>query len=147
MIIETAQFGLVEIPKEEIITFPDGIYGFEDIKEYVLLGKVGDDNPFKWLQAVHNPHVCFVVVDPFIFKKDYSPCVGKRMMEKLKVENEQDIRFLNIVVIPDDISRMTVNLKSPIVINARENLAAQIIMDTDEYSTRHYIFEEMGKGA
>ncbi len=147
MIIETRQFGHVEIPDEEIIYFPEGLYGFEEIKEYVLLGRVEDDNPFKWLQAVRNPDVCFVVVDPFVFKKDYSPTVNQKVLEKLEVEDVGDIRYLSIVVIPKEMARMTANLKSPLVINARKNIAMQVILDREEYQVRHYILEEVQKGA
>ncbi|HHU17957.1 MAG TPA: flagellar assembly protein FliW [Clostridiales bacterium] len=147
MIINSKHFGHIEIPEKEIIRFPYGIYGFEYIKEYVLLGKVGDDNPFIWLHAVHNPDVCFVVIDPFVFKKDYSPSINDEVLNKLEVEDPADIRFLSIVVIPQDVSRMTANLKSPIVINAKKNIAMQVILDDEEYSTKHHILEEMKKGA
>lgn len=147
MIIESKHFGYIEIPEEEIIRFPYGLYGFEDIKEYVLLGKVGDDNPFMWLHAVHNPDVCFVVIDPLVFRKDYSPSINEEVLHKLEVEEPSDIRFLSIVVIPQDISKMTANLQGPIVINAKKNIAMQVILDDDKYTTRHYILEEMKKGA
>ena len=65
----------------------------------------------------------------------------------MEVEDPADIRFLSIVVIPQDVSRMTANLKSPIVINAKKNIAMQVILDDEEYSTKHHILEEMKKGA
>ena len=107
MIIESKHFGLVEIPGEKIIRFPYGLYGFEDIKEYVLLGKPENDNPFMWLHAVHNPDVCFVVVDPFMFKKDYSPSINEEVLQRLEVQDPADIHFLSIVVIPQDMSRLS----------------------------------------
>ncbi len=147
MIIESKHFGNVKIPEEEIITFPFGILGFEHIKEYVLLGKVGNDNPFMWLHAVEHPEVCFVVMDPYTFKKDYLPSVNQDVLHKLEVEDPSDIRFLSIVVIPKDVSKMTANLKGPIVINAKKNIAMQVILDKEDYKTKHYILEEMQKGA
>lgn len=147
MIIESKHFGNVKIPKEEIITFPFGILGFEHIKEYVLLGKVDHDNPFMWLHAVEHPEVCFVVMDPYTFKKDYLPSVSQEVLHKLEVEDPSDIRFLSIVVIPKDVSKMTANLKGPIVINAKKNIAMQVILDKEDYKTKHYILEEMQKGA
>lgn len=147
MVIESKHLGYIEVPKEEVIRFPQGIYGFEEVKEYVLLGKVGDDNPFMWLHAVHNPDVCFVVIDPYVFKKDYSPSINEEVLHKLEVEDTADIRFLSIVVIPQDMSNMTANLQGPIVINAKKNIAMQVILDNDKYTTKHYILEEMKKGA
>jgi len=42
---------------------------------------------------------------------------------------------------------MTANLKGPIVINAKKNIAMQVILDKEDYKTKHYILEEMQKGA
>ena len=147
MIINTKHFGYVKIPREEIITLPRGLFAFEDIKEYVILGRKNSDNPFMWFQAVQNPDVCFVVIDPLIFRKDYSPPIDQTVLETLEVEDEADIRFLAIVVIPDDTAKMAANLKAPIVINAKKNIAMQVILDTDEYKIKHYILEEIQKGA
>ncbi|NLO82478.1 MAG: flagellar assembly protein FliW, partial [Clostridiales bacterium] len=147
MIINSKHFGHIEIPEEDIIRFPYGLYGFENVKEYVLLGKVEDENPFMWLHAVHEPDVCFVVIDPYVFKKDYSPSINDKILHKLEVEDPADIRYLSIVVIPQDVSKMTANLQGPIVINAKKNIAMQVILDDEEYGTRHYILEEMKKGA
>ena len=88
-----------------------------------------------------------MVIDPLIFKKDYSPSLNEEVLHKLEVEEPTDIRFLSIVVIPQDTSKMTANLKGPIVINAKKNIAMQVILDNEEYSTKHYILEEMKKGA
>ena len=35
MVIETREFGFIEIDEKDIIHFPYGIYGFEDIKDYM----------------------------------------------------------------------------------------------------------------
>ncbi len=147
MIINSKHFGHIEIPEEDIIRFPYGLYGFENVKEYVLLGKVEDENPFMWLHAVHEPDVCFVVIDPYVFKKDYSPSINDKILHKLEVEDPADIRYLSIVVIPQDVSKMTANLQGPIVINAKKNIAMQVVLDDQKYSTKHYILEEMKKGA
>ncbi len=147
MVINTKNFGYVIIPEEEIITLPRGLFAFEDIKEYVILGKKNSDNPFMWFQAVHHPEVCFVVIDPLTFKKDYSPSIDQRILETLEVEDRADIRFLAIVVIPADTSKMTANLRAPIVINAKKNIAIQVILDEEEYKIKHYILEEIQKGA
>ena len=128
-------------------TFSIWALWFEDIKEYVLLGKPENNNPFMWLHAVHNPNVCFVVVDPFIFKRDYSPSINEEVLQKLEVQDPADIHFLSIVVIPQDMSRMTANLQGPIVVNTKKNIAMQVILDDGKYTTRHYILDEMKKGA
>jgi len=48
-----------------------------------------------------------------------------------------------IVVVPDDITKMTANLQGPLIINTNINLAKQIILENKNYKTKHYIIEEM----
>ena len=35
MKLNTSRFGEIEVNEEEIITFSDGLFGFEDIKKYI----------------------------------------------------------------------------------------------------------------
>jgi flagellar assembly factor FliW len=147
MLINSEQFGQVEVPEAEIVAFPQGLYGFEYLKRFVLLGNTGEPNPFMWLHAVDDPAVCFVVIDPFVFKKDFSPELTDDILDLLNVDNAEDLRVLAIVNIPEDISRMSANLKSPVIINSAKNIAVQLVMDSDKYGFKHYILDEMQKTA
>ncbi len=147
MLINSKQLGYVEVPESEIITFPQGLYGFEDLERFILLGKTGDSNPFMWLHAVDDPQVCFVVIDLLVFRREYAPVIGDDILKTIEIENFEDIRFLSLVVVPEDIKLMTANLKSPIVINSAKNIALQIIIDDERYGFKHYILEEIKRGA
>ena len=147
MLINSEHFGNIEIPDEEIISFPDGLYAFEDLKRWALLGKTDEESSFMWLHAIDDPKVCFVVIDPFVFKKDYAPEPDDGVLARIGTENTADLRVLSIVTVPDDISRMTANLKSPILINSAKNIAVQMVMDSDKYGYKHCILEEMQKTA
>jgi flagellar assembly factor FliW len=37
------------------------------------------------------------------------------------------------------------NLKAPIIVNMNNRKAAQIILDTDKYTVRHFILDELRK--
>jgi len=141
MIITSEQFGQIEIPESEIITFPLGLYAFEDLKRFVLLGNTAEANPFMWLHAVDDPAVCFVVIDPFVFKKDYAPIPLDEDLDILKVQKTEDLRVLAIVSIPEELKDMTANLKSPILINSTQNIAVQIVMDSEEYTFKHRVLD------
>jgi len=147
VLINSAHFGDIEIPEGEIIAFPDGIYGFEDLKRWALLGKTDEDSSFMWLHAIDDPKICFVVIDPFVFRKDYSPEPDEGILGKIETDNAQDLRVLAIVTVPEDINRISANLKSPIIINSAKNIAVQMVMDTDKYTFKHYILDEMQKTA
>ena len=59
MVIQTKYFGEIQIDETKVIHFEQGIFGFEDQKEFAVLyeGET-DDNPFCWLQSVKEAHVC-----------------------------------------------------------------------------------------
>lgn len=144
MIVETAEFGYVEVSKEDIIHFPDGIYGLEDIKEYVFLQKNDLNVPIVWMQAVSNKHIRLVVLDPLFIVDSYEPVIPDEILTKLGAESLSPLVFYVIAVVPKDIRDMTVNLKSPIVINPQTRKAYQVILENPAYQVRHLVFRDSG---
>jgi flagellar assembly factor FliW len=144
MIVETAEFGYVKVAKEDIIYFPEGIYGLEDIKEYVFLQKNDLNVPIVWMQAVSNKHIRFVVFDPLFIVERYEPVITDEVLTKLGAESLSSLVFYVIAVVPKDIRDMTVNLKSPIVINPQTRKAYQVILENPAYQVRHLVFRDSG---
>ena len=140
MIIETKDFGNVKVDKDSIIYFPEGIYGFEQLKEYVILEE--NENPIKILQAVNEKYPNFAILDPKVIVQDYNPELPKDILSKLKLTSQDNVCFFVIAIIPKDIKQMTVNLKSPILINFEEKIAMQIILDDQQYPVRYFVFEQ-----
>ena len=60
MIIETSRFGRVELKNEDLLTFPEGLLGFSDLRKFVLLDDPSDDI-FAWLQSCESPAIAFPV--------------------------------------------------------------------------------------
>ncbi|NLJ99998.1 MAG: flagellar assembly protein FliW [Clostridia bacterium] len=145
MKITTSRFGELEIPGEKVITFPWGLPGFEGLRGFVLL-PVEDTPPFSWLQSVEDSHTAFLLVDPFLFFKDYEISLTDQLRKELLVEDKSHAFVQVIATIPgENIQDMTVNLVGPVVINPKRNLGKQIILENTCYGTRHPIFEEAGK--
>lgn len=145
MIINTRDFGHVEISQEDIIYFPEGIYGFENTKEFVIL-KIDDETQFYCLQAVNEVYPRLVITNPEIIMPGYSPAIGKEILDKLGAKSPLELRFFVVAVIPANIRDITVNLKSPIVLNIRKNIAMQVVLDNTDYKIRHRIFSESEGG-
>lgn len=145
MIIKTMHFGEVEVDEKSIIHFEEGIPGFDDIKSYVVLSDGNKDTPFRWLQAVEQPHPAFAIISPFEVNKDYEVEIDKATEEALEIKDSSEVVIYSIVVIPEDISKMTANLKAPIIINTANNKGKQMIMDNSLYDIRHYILDELLK--
>jgi len=143
MLLHTKHFGQLEIDEEGIVDFPEGLPGFEYVKRFILLGKNDEDSPFQWLQGVDNPDVAFVVIDPIILKKDYVVDVPDEEVEFLNITDSDKVMIFCIVVVPEDISKMTANLKAPVLINPENKKGKQIVTDNKEYNIKHYILEEL----
>ncbi len=138
MQINTLRFGTIEIDKSEIIIVTEGIIGFPEIKRYVILD-MGKDTPFKLFQAVDEPTVGFVIIDPILFKPDYKVKIRKEDLYSLSAENLNEIVTVVIVTIPEDLYKMTANLRGPLLINLKSRLARQLVLADDTYNTRHLI--------
>ncbi|MBS4538144.1 flagellar assembly protein FliW [Clostridium sp. D2Q-11] len=145
MIINTKNFGNIEVLEESIIQFSEGIPGFQEQKRFVIIENEDEENPFQWLQAIDTPELAFVIINPFIFKKDYDFNIPESVVEKLNINSPHDIAIYTIVVVPEDIKKMTANLSGPVIINAKEKLAKQIILDDKRYNTKYPIFQDKGQ--
>lgn len=145
MFIETTHFGKIEIGEADILNFEEGIIGFEDVKEFGLIASEDPESPFKWIQAIDKPELAFALVNPFKIKRDYDFDLKDEDVESLGVKDASEVMVFSIVVVPEDIKKISMNLKAPLIINRTNNKAAQIILDTDKYTVRHFILDELQK--
>ena len=143
MLLQTKHFGEIEIAGDKIVRFMSGLPGFELLKEFVLIDSEDDASPFKWLQCVNEPQVAFAVANPFMIVKDYDFELNDQEAERLGIEKSEDIAVYVIVVVPEKPEKISMNLKAPLIINIRNKKGAQIILDTDKYTVRHYILDEL----
>jgi flagellar assembly factor FliW len=137
VIIKTSRFGEVEIDKDRAIHFPDGILGFPEQKDYVILEhKPG--SPFCWLQCLTVPDLAFVMTDPLFVKSDFLEDIPPQ--EKALVTDENNGRYLlfSLVTIPQgEPEKSTVNLLGPIVIYPESKTGRQVILANSGYNHRH----------
>ena len=76
-----------EISEDTIISFPKGLIGFEEHREFVLL-PVGDESPFLLLQSLDDPRLGFLVADPYPFLEDYQVQLDAPERQVLKLERD-----------------------------------------------------------
>jgi flagellar assembly factor FliW len=131
MKINTARFGEIEIEDNKIIHFPLGIPGFSNLKRYILLDY---KDPIKWLHAVDDPDIAFIVTEPFSIFPDYSLTVEDDVEEFLEIKDAAETVVLVILNVADN--RLNANLKAPIIVNTSKLKATQIILEDDRYSFR-----------
>lgn len=138
MKIETRDFGELEIDDSTVITMPEGILGFEEQKQYTLISPLGEDTFPMWLQAVGNKDLCFVVYDPMQIYSDYRFEISDEEQALLKISEEVPYRCLTVAIVPEDYKKTTINLRCPIVLNTRDNIAAQIILEDYDFKCPVY---------
>jgi len=124
------------IARRDAVRMPNGLLGFEQIKDYTLVTNPGEA-PFAWLQVEDNSALAFVVIDPFVAAPDYQPDIPQADVEFLKLNHADDALLLGIVTILDG-QPPTVNLKGPIVINRHTHTGKQVIIaNAAAYSLKH----------
>lgn len=142
MIIKTGRFGPITVGDDEVILIPQGILGFPEYKKYCLVDS-GDETLILWLQSLENPDIAFALLEPKIFKPDYTARLSAAELRELKLENINQSAVFGILTIPEDITQMTANLKAPLVINLKEQLAKQVVLQENEYNIKHEMFKEL----
>jgi len=143
MLLNTKRFGDIEISDDRIITFKEGIPGFEHLRSFIVI-LLDQTKPFFWLQSVEED-ISLPVISPFDVNADYSPMIDDSIFDELGIEKEDDLLVLNVAIIPDDMTKMTVNLVAPILINVAKNLGKQIIIEGGEYQMRYLVYDTVMK--
>ncbi len=142
MVIKTSRFGLVELKSEDVLTFSEGLLGFQDLRQFVLLDDPHDDI-FAWLQSCELPSVAFPVLEPELFGHTYNISLNRTDLESLKLNATETPAFLNIITIPDDPTQMTANIKAPIIINIAQKLARQCVLQDNHLAIKEPIFTKL----
>ncbi|WP_346934801.1 flagellar assembly protein FliW [Clostridium sp.] len=131
----------LEEKASNIITFNNGLPGFESLKTFVLEDIEGSE-PFKMIKSIEDENIGFVTIVPFDFKVDYEVKLTEAVINSLKVEAPEDVLILNTVTLNSDVKKITTNLKAPIIINLKNNLGYQMILDRENYSIKHPLIKE-----
>lgn len=142
MIVETGRFGQLTVGNDEIVNIPQGILGFPHLTKYCLVDP-GDETLILWLQSLEESAIAFPLLEPKIFKPEYTVRLSGSELRELKLENINQSAVFSILTIPEDIAQMTANLKAPLVINLREQIAKQVVLQENEFSIKHLMFKEL----
>lgn len=142
MTIHTSRFGIISISTEDVINFPEGLLGFNELHRFILLDDPADEI-FAWLQSCEEPGIAFPLLEPELFAANYRVQLTKHDMEVLGLKSNEGIRTFAIITIPSDPTLMTANLKAPIVINVANRLARQCVLQDNSLAIREAIFTRL----
>jgi flagellar assembly factor FliW len=126
MKIKTVQFGVIEFDEDRIIRLPEGILGFEDLRDYLFIKT--DDELFYWLTSIDKPDIVF-------------PLVALKMLDSGYVE-KPDSEAFGIVKLDKEPGKITVNMRAPVYINQESKEGFQIILEEEKYPVSYKLFTE-----
>jgi flagellar assembly factor FliW len=131
------RLGKFEIKDNEIVTFPQGIPGFEHLRRFAVVS-FEETKPICWLVSLEDETVALPIIDPWLIENEYEVELSEDEMKILQVNDPSDVIIWSVVTIPNGKpEQTTVNLKAPIVINLKSGLGMQIILD--KYDLKHPI--------
>ena len=142
MFLDTTRFGSIEIDVDTVITFTQPIIGFPQYRRFVLLP--GPDNSsLHWLQSTESGEMAFLLMNPHLYVPDYKVELNTHDMNELAVETASDLEVFTLLVVPADPSQIRTNLKAPLVINTRQRLGKQIVLEMSDYPIHFYLSRHM----
>jgi flagellar assembly factor FliW len=142
--INTSRFGNLEVEKNEIITFTEGLLGFENLKKFTVVDP-GDQTLILWLQSIDDESVAFPIIEPRIFMPDYRVKLLPAELNSLTLENLNDATVYSILTIPQSVTDMSANLKAPVVINNSTKFARQIVLQDSKLEVKYPMYLELKK--
>jgi flagellar assembly factor FliW len=137
----TKYFGQIEYEAEDVLTFANGLFGFEDEKEFLLLPFEGGGHNLLCLQSVKTQGLAFVVLNPLSLCPDYDPVLQADELKALGVSHSHDLGYYVLCAVKDPVAQSTVNLKCPVAVEPTTRRAQQVILESDRYQMRHPLAE------
>ncbi len=142
MLVKTKYFGEIEMEEKNMIIFDSGILGFPELKRFTLLYDIEKEGrTIRWLQSCDEPALSIPVIIPTLVMPDYNPTVEDELLSGLGELNDENLSVLVTVTVPADVTKMTANMKAPIIINADTLKGCQLIVENEDYHVRYQIFD------
>lgn len=143
MVAETKFFGTIDIEDDKIINFPNGIIGFENLKNFALIydSEREERSKISWLQSMEEPLMVLPVINPLDLMDNYTPTIEDELMKNIGDPADVDLLIFVTLSIPSDIEMMTANLKAPFIINTVERKAMQVIVENAEYPVKFNAYQ------
>lgn len=131
ILINSKEYGPLEITAEQVIAFPRGIVGISDHKQFAMLAL--PETPFFILHSLSGD-LSFILVDASAVVEPYEFELSDETVQLLQAKQPQDISILLIVNIVN--KDFYVNLKAPILITTKERKGCQYIIQDHDYPVR-----------
>ncbi len=142
---KTKFFGEVELADEKVLDFPSGLIGFENYTKFAIMYDEEDKGATRisWLQSLEEPLLALPVIDPLAITEEYVPMIEDELLVPLGNPADEDLLFLLAMTVPSDMTKVTANMKAPIIINAATKKGAQLIVENEDYPVKFNVYESV----
>ena len=127
-----SRFGELEYDPETVLHCPQGLIGFEELRDFVVMPNE-KDGPLFWIQSVEDEHIALVLTDPTNFFPTYMVQPEDHERKVLGIGAEDKCYALVVVTVDPD-HNVTLNLAAPILFAPHTNRAMQVILESSGYS-------------
>jgi flagellar assembly factor FliW len=140
MQIQTKQFGPISFEEDAILAFPDGIFGFEHLRRFIVIDQ-DEIEPLRWLQPVDDPSFAFPIIEPYLVWPEYRLKLTPPDRTALDLGRAEPIVFA-LVTVPEIPELMTANLIGPLVIHPDRRQGMQVVLHDSGYTTRQRLIPD-----
>jgi len=133
MKVDTYLFGTVEIDQEKVITFPNGLVGFENSKRFTLVHEEDKGAPTSFtLQSLDDPLLAFQVVDAATLGFNYELTLTDAESALLGSPANDDVAVMQVLFKTEGSADAAIapNLRAPLLINTKARVGLQKVMET-----------------
>ena len=140
---KTRYFGEIDYTKEDVITLPKGLFGFEGEQSFLLI-PFSDAGTLFSFQSVKTPELAFTLMHPFSLHAGYAPVLQAEELAALQAEKSEELYYYVMCTVKEPVAECTVNMKCPLAINPDTRSGMQVILEDDAWEMRHKL-SEFGK--
>jgi carbon storage regulator CsrA len=129
--VETSRFGPVDVPAGWVFKFPQGLVGFAQETELLLVDR---GRQVAWLQSAKTPGFALPVLEASQVGAGYPQPGVHALAKEVGFSGE---RLLLLVVAHLEAESLCVNLLAPILLDLDARCGIQLALDPKRYTTSH----------
>ncbi len=137
-VLESWRFGWLEAYTDQVLLFPYGLLGFEELREFCIVAPEALD-PLTFLVACDVPDVAFPILPAQVCLADYNPSVSSDALETVGASSADQVKLLAICAVAPDTMTLHANLRGPVLINPSTRRGYQAVLHDSPYSLRHLL--------
>ncbi len=137
-VVESRRFGRLEVYSEQVVLFPHGLLGFEELQEFCVLAHP-PLQPLIFLVALDVPDVAFPILPARACLSDYAPTIPLDALDAVGAASVEDINLFAICAVAPDTMTLHANLRGPLLINPHTRRGHQAVLHDSPYSLRHLL--------